>query len=465
VRPEDYCRPNDGFGRTAAGAPAVEEPSLPTRIFRDAERDGRGKGAAAKIVVGLTDQTLSCAARAHVATAERHDTRLHVRRAMRVACRRDDFDFTRRLGRRAEAGPCQLLRRVRPPCVYILRMHVCWQHFHAGLLPCPWKRCANGLSVKVFDAYGRRWRRSKFTGIGGEKIYAWTADDLPAIDVIERITRRAVAMLNGLDKVGSDGFMHHFTTAWGAVGILESGTFWLTHYDDLADATELRHGLDTAREIFATDAHFFSDDTQWLLMLATQTAPPEACFVSCFSIVPNSDVHWQDYAGIGTGARLTFNVSPFDELISADGRAVTVSRLAYAPMAKSALLRTFEKITDEIVRFDRKRSLFEPGFYVRALQRVLTELLPLFKRESYAPEREVRIVVAPTLTMTNVASAVPVRERSRGDASVRYITTQDFCPEFQLPLRSVQLGRHADKSTTDTIMKLATLWNVPVDRQ
>jgi hypothetical protein len=86
-----------------------------TRIFRNAERGGRGKGAAAKLVVGLTDQTLSCAAKAHVPKPTRRDTRLHVRRAMRVACRRDGFDFTRRLGRRTEAGPCQLLRRVRPP--------------------------------------------------------------------------------------------------------------------------------------------------------------------------------------------------------------------------------------------------------------------------------------------------------------------------------------------------------------
>src|SRR5213075_819495 len=76
---------------------------------------GRGETCATKLDVGLTDQTLSCAARAHVATAERHATRLHVRRAMRVACRRPGFDFTRRLGRRAEAGPRQLLRRVRPP--------------------------------------------------------------------------------------------------------------------------------------------------------------------------------------------------------------------------------------------------------------------------------------------------------------------------------------------------------------
>jgi hypothetical protein len=80
----------------------------------DLARSGRGKSAATKVVVGLTDQTLSCAARAHAPKPMRHDTRLHVRRAMRVACRRPGFDFTRRLGRRAEAGPRQLLRRVRP---------------------------------------------------------------------------------------------------------------------------------------------------------------------------------------------------------------------------------------------------------------------------------------------------------------------------------------------------------------
>jgi hypothetical protein len=74
-----------------------------------------GREVAAGIDAGLTDQTLSCAAKAHVPKPTRHDTCPHVRRAMRVACRRDGFDLTRRLGRRAEAGPRQLLRRVSPP--------------------------------------------------------------------------------------------------------------------------------------------------------------------------------------------------------------------------------------------------------------------------------------------------------------------------------------------------------------
>jgi len=46
---------------------------------------GRGKCEAAGSIVRLTDQTLSCTARAHVATAARHAACLHVRRAMQAA--------------------------------------------------------------------------------------------------------------------------------------------------------------------------------------------------------------------------------------------------------------------------------------------------------------------------------------------------------------------------------------------
>ena len=65
-------------------------------------------------LAGLTDQTLSCAARARVPKPMRRTACTHVSRAMQAARRRPDFDFTRRLGRRTEAGPRQLLRRVRP---------------------------------------------------------------------------------------------------------------------------------------------------------------------------------------------------------------------------------------------------------------------------------------------------------------------------------------------------------------
>src|SRR4051794_3549728 len=64
--------------------------------------------------VRLTDQTFTCAARAHVATAARRTACTHVSRAMQAARRRSGFDFTRRLGRRTEAGPRQVLARVRP---------------------------------------------------------------------------------------------------------------------------------------------------------------------------------------------------------------------------------------------------------------------------------------------------------------------------------------------------------------
>jgi hypothetical protein len=46
---------------------------------------GRGKRAPAAIDVGLTAQTLSCTARAHVPKPTRRAACLHVRRAMQAA--------------------------------------------------------------------------------------------------------------------------------------------------------------------------------------------------------------------------------------------------------------------------------------------------------------------------------------------------------------------------------------------
>jgi len=71
-----------------------------------------GEPCGRRDVAGLTDQTLSCTARALVPKPERRAARCMWGARMRAAWRRDDFDAPRRLGRRAEAGPCQLLRRV-----------------------------------------------------------------------------------------------------------------------------------------------------------------------------------------------------------------------------------------------------------------------------------------------------------------------------------------------------------------
>jgi len=74
-----------------------------------------GETCTRRDVAGLTAQTLSCAARAHVPKPTRRSACTHVSRAMQAARRRRVLILTRRLGRRTEAGPRRLLRRVRPP--------------------------------------------------------------------------------------------------------------------------------------------------------------------------------------------------------------------------------------------------------------------------------------------------------------------------------------------------------------
>src|SRR4051794_5171965 len=86
---------------------------------------------AALFEVRLTDQTFTCAARAHVATAARRTACLHVSRAMQAARRRSDFDFTSRLGRRAEAGARQGLRGVGRPRPSIIASSTPASHTYA----------------------------------------------------------------------------------------------------------------------------------------------------------------------------------------------------------------------------------------------------------------------------------------------------------------------------------------------
>ena len=74
---------------------------------------GWAGGSRSLEMVRLTVQTLSCTARARVPKPARRAARLHVRRANARRVTPRGFDVPSRLGRRAEAGPCQLLRRVR----------------------------------------------------------------------------------------------------------------------------------------------------------------------------------------------------------------------------------------------------------------------------------------------------------------------------------------------------------------
>jgi hypothetical protein len=90
--------------------------SLSASAYGTAARAGRvAEACCRKDLAGLTDWRFTCAAKARVATAARRTACLHVSRAMQAARRRADYDFTSRLGRRAEAGPRQVLARVGQP--------------------------------------------------------------------------------------------------------------------------------------------------------------------------------------------------------------------------------------------------------------------------------------------------------------------------------------------------------------
>jgi len=119
----------DGLPYTPRG---IREKSSDQTRYRQPEHEGRHRETARELArtkgprvgwvdrvwarrVGLTDQRLTRAARARVPKPTRRTACTHVSRAMQAARRSAVFDFTSRLGRRAEAGPRRVLPRVRPP--------------------------------------------------------------------------------------------------------------------------------------------------------------------------------------------------------------------------------------------------------------------------------------------------------------------------------------------------------------
>ena len=116
------CGVSEGDERTTCPWPATKDAAvrglLMSLALTPTPSDRKGAGWAVekysrRDVAGLTDQRLTRAARAHVPKPTRRSACTHGSRAMQAARRRSVFDFTSRLGRRAEAGPRRVLPRVR----------------------------------------------------------------------------------------------------------------------------------------------------------------------------------------------------------------------------------------------------------------------------------------------------------------------------------------------------------------
>jgi len=324
---------------------------------------------------------------------------------------------------------------------------LCLTHIYGGVLPCPWPDCAEGAADAAFEFNGTRVWRQRFGEVFGEPTYAWIIDGVTAAYVAAQFTRRAMAQVNGAHSVADDGFMYHFTDETGLRGILASGELWLTDYRDLRDEQEIRDGQQVAKATFDALRPDLQRETNSLLDTLLAAPLPSGVYVSCFCVMRASSYHWSEFAADSSGAVLEMDPLGFEQLLACDPFAIQFTRVAYIWDVKAGLFAHLATWLEELVSFDLARGLFARDIYLREMTQIFGELLPMCKDVSLFREREIRVIVTPAQSKTDLASKLAVRQTNER----RYITTRDVLPSFALPIKSVLLG---PKFTGD-ISKLA----------
>ena len=313
------------------------------------------------------------------------------------------------------------------------------------------------------EVNGRKLLRQKFGQAFNEPLYAWVVEGRSASHCIWSLARRAVVQMNGTPIANTDGLLHHFTTHTAFQSILGAGELWLTDYRCLNDPNEIRHGLSVAGDTLAEFENELVPEARHLLRSAVGAPLPRHVFVACFSLLCDSPMHWREYAA-KEGVAIGFEPSGFRELVAADIRAINLTRVAYELAIKKGLFLTMAVLLDEILRFDLDRGFFNHDAYQAESQQFLAELLPLCKEEKFEPEHEVRLLVVPALSMTQVAAPVRQRERCTSKTIMEFIGTRDLSRDFVLPIAKFVVGPNADDATLHSVREWAGRKGVAVHR-
>jgi hypothetical protein len=299
-----------------------------------------------------------------------------------------------------------------------------------------------------------------------EPLFAWVIDGKPATQyTLGKLTGRLIAQINGMPFERTDGQLYHFTTGASGLAILNSGVLRMTDYNDLADGSELRHGLELAGSTLREYDDELSRETVSLFEEVLSASPPLRTFVACFSLLKESPKHWADYAGNGTGIAIGFEPEDFYALTSTDPRAISFTRVAYDEVVKTGVLVGLSVVVDDAVHLDQSRGLYDRKTYLAEIRRLVLDLAPLCKKEKYIDEHEVRLIAVPELSLSGVAHDLKPSEYETDRGVRAYVTTREIVSDFVLPVTRVVIGPAASAETRDGIVALAARFGVPVEQQ
>ena len=293
--------------------------------------------------------------------------------------------------------------------------------------------------IKSFDGRLRFFWRQPESGW-------WEAATQLRIHELGRLTR----------AVTQEKSIYHYTTLGALNSIIENKELWLTDYEYLNDASEIRHGVEIAREVFASavsDASSESAAVLRALLEIPQDQLPRIC-VSCFSTQRDSLTQWKGYSGDQSGVAIAIQPCSFLEGLTFP-RELHTAEILYDPTTKRQLLQGFFHDWAALRDKDMNAGNALPGLYESLPRTYFVELLAMMKDDAFSDERELRYMYLEDKSgfLTSLDGRASKRFRSSGPLLIPYTTTMDLAnrssigeaSEYRLNLQEVIVGPHPYK--------------------
>lgn len=349
----------------------------------------------------------------------------------------------------------------------------CKEHGIYSSLPCPWPNCPNGILEDEFELTSwlkgeapNIFRRHEWLSSKEEKYYSWQEDNYPSWFTCkqtfwsEAIRRKLVTERSNL--------IYHYTNISGLMGILNSGSIWLTDYSYLNDRKEITHGVDivirVARELQKKSTNQDINELleSWIGSLSDHKK--RVCIAS-FSADGDSLSQWRAYGRIAIGFEIYQVVRHV--------RGVSLQSVEYSESVQSELAALYLNHLCQSYLEDNSKNLlgFAPDLYHQTNQ--LFELISFFKDSSFQGERECRLVYIEdnSLHESMGINKPKIYFRSTGSHIIPYVSSNELyaSPEIAEPLdmAEIVLGPGSDELLERGVRELLEYHgkkNIPIRR-
>jgi hypothetical protein len=295
------------------------------------------------------------------------------------------------------------------------------------------------------------WERGFLDSFDGRRRYFWHNPKVGWWDVATQLRNHELARVQRALMTGK--YVYHYTTLPAFKSILESQEFWLTDYAYLNDSSEVRHGVQLAREGLDAALSGATPETAAVLRTVLDTPPerqPRIC-VSCFSFARDSLTQWKGYGREHVAVAIGIEPKAFFHGL-AYPRELSLAPIIYDLQAKRELLSGFLHDWAALRDRDLAAGAVQPDVYECLPRGGLFELFSMMKDAAFSDEREFRFVYQedPEGPISRFEGKAPKRFRVAGDILVPYTTTKDLgrrssvfdASQSRLTVHEIVVGPH-----------------------